>query len=66
MNWTLRSGFFPGDWKCTVTTVIEAGEGMTAIPAGIHGPGVGRPRLLRASTARQVGRRFAAQRVHGP
>ncbi|WP_279627234.1 DUF6228 family protein [Streptomyces viridosporus] len=34
--WTLRSGFFPGDWKCTVTTVIKAGEGMTAVAADLR------------------------------
>ncbi len=26
LDWTLRSGFFPGNWRCTVTTVIEADE----------------------------------------
>jgi hypothetical protein len=36
LDWTLRSGFFPGDWKCTVTTVIEAGEGMTAVAADLR------------------------------
>ncbi|MFF9378176.1 DUF6228 family protein [Streptomyces griseoluteus] len=36
LDWTLRSGFFPGDWECTVTTVIEAGEGMTAVAAGLQ------------------------------
>ncbi|MDI9889240.1 DUF6228 family protein [Streptomyces sp. HNM0645] len=36
VDWTLRSGFFPGDWKCTVTTVIEAGEGMTAVAADLR------------------------------
>ncbi|MEV8109134.1 DUF6228 family protein [Streptomyces sp. NPDC088135] len=33
LSWTVRSGFFPEDWKCTVTTVIEAGEGMTVVAA---------------------------------
>ncbi|WP_035804309.1 DUF6228 family protein [Kitasatospora mediocidica] len=36
LGWTLRSGFFPGDWHCTVTTVIEAGEGMTAVAADLR------------------------------
>ncbi|MFE6750727.1 DUF6228 family protein [Kitasatospora purpeofusca] len=36
LGWTLRSGFFPGDWSCTVTTVIEAGEGMTALAADVR------------------------------
>lgn len=36
LRWTLRSGFFPGDWNCTVTTVIEAGEGMTAVAADLR------------------------------
>ncbi|MFW6721640.1 DUF6228 family protein [Streptomyces sp. MAR4 CNY-716] len=36
LSWTLRSGFFPGDWACTVTTVIEAGEGMTAVAADVR------------------------------
>ncbi|MFF3957183.1 DUF6228 family protein [Streptomyces sp. NPDC001890] len=36
LGWTLRSGFFPGDWNCTVTTVIEAGEEMTAVAAELR------------------------------
>ncbi|MFE5325373.1 DUF6228 family protein [Embleya sp. NPDC056575] len=36
LGWTLSSGFFPGDWSCTVTTVIEAGEGMTALAADLR------------------------------
>ncbi|MER6633296.1 DUF6228 family protein [Streptomyces sp. NPDC000987] len=36
LSWMLRSGFFPGDWKCTVTTVTEAGEGMTAVAADLR------------------------------
>ncbi|MFJ4094147.1 DUF6228 family protein [Kitasatospora sp. NPDC089913] len=36
LGWTLRSGFFPGDWSCTVTTVIEVGEGMTALAADLR------------------------------
>ncbi|MFJ5924305.1 DUF6228 family protein [Kitasatospora sp. NPDC092948] len=36
LGWTLRSGFFPGAWRCTVTTVIEAGEGMTALAADLR------------------------------
>lgn len=36
LGWTLRSGFFPGDWNCTVTTVIEAGEGMAAVAADLR------------------------------
>ncbi|MER5866635.1 DUF6228 family protein [Kitasatospora sp. NPDC002040] len=36
LGWTLRSGFFPGDWSCTVTTVIEAGEGMTVVAADLR------------------------------
>ncbi|CAN3985761.1 hypothetical protein KPATCC21470_8493 [Kitasatospora purpeofusca] len=36
LGWTLRSGFFPGDWSCTVTTVIDAGEGMTALAADVR------------------------------
>lgn len=36
LGWTLRSGFFPGDWSCTVTTVIEAGEGMAAVAADLR------------------------------
>nr|WP_202436923.1 DUF6228 family protein [Streptomyces sp. SID5910] len=31
LGWALRPGPFSGDWTCTVTTVIEAGEGMTAV-----------------------------------
>ncbi|MER5432348.1 DUF6228 family protein [Streptomyces sp. NPDC002588] len=34
--WTLQSDFFPGGWKSTVTTVIEAGEGMTAVAADVR------------------------------
>lgn len=36
LSWTLRSGFAPEDWTCTVTTVVEAGEGMTAVAAGVR------------------------------
>ncbi len=36
LSWTLRSGFFDDDWRCTVTTVIEAGEGMTAVAADLR------------------------------
>lgn len=36
LGWTLRSGLFPGDWTCTVMTVIEAGEGMTAVAADLQ------------------------------
>lgn len=36
LGWTPRSGFFPGDWNCTVTTVIEAGEEMTAVAAELR------------------------------
>ncbi|WP_328322971.1 MULTISPECIES: DUF6228 family protein [unclassified Streptomyces] len=36
LSWTLRSGFFPEDWKCTVTNVIEAGEGMTVLAADVR------------------------------
>ncbi|WP_435840965.1 DUF6228 family protein [Streptomyces flaveolus] len=31
LGWTLRPDPFSGDWTCTVTTMIEAGEGMTAV-----------------------------------
>lgn len=37
LRWTVRSGFFPEDWTCTVTTVVEAGEGMTAVAADLRG-----------------------------
>jgi hypothetical protein len=57
--WTLRSGFFAGDWKCTVTTVIEAGEGMDGCsrrPTGIPAAGVGRRNYgPEASTCLTVG-----------
>lgn len=36
LSWTLRSGLFPEDWECTVTTVIEAGEGMSAVAADLR------------------------------
>ncbi|MFF3155389.1 DUF6228 family protein [Streptomyces sp. NPDC057910] len=36
LNWTLRSGSLPGDWHGTVTTVIEAGEGMKAVAGGLR------------------------------
>ncbi|WP_406134974.1 DUF6228 family protein [Streptomyces sp. NBC_01089] len=29
-------GLFPGDWTCTAMTVIEAGEGMTAVAADLQ------------------------------
>ncbi|WP_392756186.1 DUF6228 family protein [Streptomyces sp. LN590] len=34
--WAGPCGFFPGCWNCTVTTVIEAGEGMTAVAADLR------------------------------
>ena len=36
LSWTLRSGFFPEEWKCTVTNVVEAGEGMTTLAADVR------------------------------
>ncbi|MFD8735877.1 DUF6228 family protein [Streptomyces sp. NPDC059618] len=36
LEWTSRSGFFPGDWRCTVATVIDAGEGMTSVAADLR------------------------------
>ncbi|MBD0694102.1 DUF6228 family protein [Streptomyces sp. CBMA123] len=36
LSWTLRSGFFPEDWKCTVTNVVESGEGMTTLAADVR------------------------------
>ncbi|MCG8971516.1 DUF6228 family protein [Streptomyces sp. CL12-4] len=31
LGWTLRPDPFSEDWTCTVTAMIEAGEGMTAV-----------------------------------
>lgn len=36
LRWTLRSGCFPGDWTCTMTNVIEAGEKVTALAANLR------------------------------
>ncbi|MER7719302.1 DUF6228 family protein [Streptomyces flaveolus] len=36
LGWTLRPDRFSGDWTCTVTTMIEAGEGMTAVAAELR------------------------------
>jgi hypothetical protein len=33
LTWALRAGAFSNGWECTVTTVIEAGEELTAVVA---------------------------------
>jgi Family of unknown function (DUF6228) len=36
LGWTLRPGFAPGDWHCTVTTVLEAGEELTTVATDVR------------------------------
>ncbi|MBT2393290.1 permease [Streptomyces sp. ISL-1] len=36
LSWTLRAGVFSSGWECTVTTVIEAGEELTAVAADVQ------------------------------
>ncbi|MFD7699163.1 DUF6228 family protein [Streptomyces caelestis] len=54
---TLRPGSFPEGWTCTVTTVIETGEGTTAV-AGDH-----REFLRQGRTARVAWRTPCAKGV---
>jgi len=37
LAWTVRSGFSSEDWKCTVTTAIEAAEGIALVAVRLKG-----------------------------
>jgi hypothetical protein len=37
LTWTLRSGNFPEDWRCSLTTTLEAGEEMAVLAADARG-----------------------------
>ncbi len=36
LNWTLRADVFNNGWECTVSTVVEGGEEMTALAADLR------------------------------